>query len=406
MKKICTLLLTLSVYSLSFSQSSVLFIGNSYTYVNDLPIMFQTLSGNLNKTVTVDSKTNGGFTFQNQWNDPVTYSKIHQQEWDLIIIQGQSQEPSFPVSQVNSATLPFAESLADSVYASSDCTNLMYYMTWGRENGDPQWDSINTFDKMNQRLVNAYMRFADSTDAMVSPVAIAWKYVRDNNPSIQLYSGDGSHPSLAGTYLIACTFFAAVFQETPVGATYLAGLDQATATILQNAAANTVLNDLNLYGLHPIDYRTVAGIDWNVDVNGLVTATSTSIHEENLQWSIDGMDHTSESFTHQLTNPGTYLLTLVASSDCNSDTAYAVVNYNNAGMKDQTFDNIQIYPNPSNGEIHISGNQDSMLTVYDLNGRFLFERKLVGEIANLDELKSGFYLLEVDGKFYRLNIQK
>ena len=406
MKKLFILIFPLALSFSANSQSTVLFIGNSYTYANDLPVMFQSLSGSLNKTVTAGSKTNGGFTFQDQWNDPATFNAIHQQEWDLVIIQGQSQEPSFPVTQVNSASLPFAEAIADSVYASSDCTNLMYYMTWGRENGDPQWDSINTFDKMNERLVNAYMRFADSTDAMISPVAVAWKYVRDHSPAIQLYSGDGSHPSLAGTYLIACTFFASVFQETPVGANYLAGLDQSTAAILQNAAATTVLNDLDLYGLHPIDYRTVAGISWNLDGNGLLTLNSTSIHDENVHWTVDGMDHTTESFTHQLSTPGTYLVTLVASSECNSDTAYAVVNYNNAEISDQNIQHIQIYPNPSNGEIYISGNQNNLLNIYDLNGRFLLGKTLIGEKVDLTELAKGFYLLEIDGKFHRLNIQK
>lgn len=406
MKKLFVLLFPFVLCFSANSQSSVLFIGNSYTYANDLPLMFQSLSGSLNKTITAGSKTNGGFTFQNQWNDPATFNAIHQQEWDLVIVQGQSQEPSFPVTQVNSATLPFAEAIADSVYASSNCTNLMYYMTWGRENGDPQWDSINTFDKMNERLVNAYMRFADSTDAMVSPVAVAWKYVRDHNPAIQLYSGDGSHPSVAGTYLIACTFFAAVFQETPVGANYLAGLDQATAAILQNAAATTVLNDLDLYGLHSIDYRTVAGINWNLDGNGLLALNSTSIHDEDLHWSVDGMIYTTENFTHQLTTPGTYLITLIASSECNSDTAYAVVNYNTAGFEEQNLQTVLIYPNPSTGEIHISGNQDNLLKVYDLNGRFVKEKEFMGAKADLTELTNGFYLLEVDGKFFRLNIRK
>lgn len=405
MKNLFVLLLAFSTCISAFAQSSVLFIGNSYTYVNDLPGMFQSLSASLNKTVTVGSKTNGGFTFQNQWNDPATFTSLHQQEWDLVVIQGQSQEPSFPVEQVNSATLPFALSIADSVYASSQCTNLMYYMTWGRENGDPQWDSINTFDKMNERLVNAYMRFADSSDAMVSPVAVAWKYVRDQYPTIQLYSGDGSHPSLAGTYLIACTFYASVFQESPIGANYLAGLDQTTATNLQNAAAETVLSNLDLYGLHPIDYRTVAGINWDLDVNGLLTLSSTSIHEENVHWIIDGMDYTTENLTHQLPAPETYLITLIASSQCNSDTAYAVVNYNNAEIEDQNMPTILIYPNPSNGEIHIIGNQSSVLNVYDLNGRFLMNKELGKGIIDLTILKSGFYLLEVDGEMHRLRIQ-
>ena len=391
--------------TLGFSQETkALFIGNSYTYVNDLPGMFDSISTNLGKSVTVGSKVNGGYTFQNHYNDPQTFSAIHQNEWNLVVLQAQSQEPSFPYTQVNTNTLPYSNLLADSIYASSPCTNLMYYMTWGRENGDPQWDSINTFAKMNERLYNAYMRFADSAEAMVSPVAVAWKNVRDNHPTIQLYVGDGSHPSLEGTYLIACTFYASVFQQSPVGSTYLGGIDPSTAAILQNAAAVSVLNDLDLYHLHAIENRTIADFDWNLDQNGLVTATSTSTHDEELNWFVDGATYTTESISHQLTAPGTYVISLVASSECNSDTTTVVVNYNNAGLTTNELPKISIYPNPSNGEIQLNGVQISLVSIYDFNGRFLFSREIINQKVNLNELKTGIYLIEVDNQLLRLEI--
>ena len=281
------LLFLLFSYNAVSGQTNILFIGNSYTYTNDLPNMFSGLSANLGQNVVVSSKTNGGFTFQNHYNDPNTFTAIHQSVRDLVIIQGQSQEPSFPTSQVNTNTYPFAKRIADSVYASSPCTNLMYFSTWGRENGDPQWDSINTFDKMNSRLFNAYMRFADSSDAMLAPVSMAWKWVRDNYPTINLYVADGSHPSVEGTYLIACTIYASTFQETPVGATFYGGISQVNAEILQNAAAVSVLPNLELYHLHPVDIRTVSGFNWNLDANGLLTATSTSLNAEEEVWKVE-----------------------------------------------------------------------------------------------------------------------
>ena len=407
MKQIITLSFFLLSISFSFAQESkVLFIGNSYTYVNDLPAMFDALSTSLGKTVTVGSKTNGGFTFQNHYNDQQTFTAMHQQEWNLVVLQAQSQEPSFPYDQVNTNTLPYSNLLADSAYAISPCTNVMYYMTWGRENGDPQWDSINTFAKMNERLYNAYMRFADSAEAMVSPVAVAWKYVRDNYPAIQLYNGDGSHPSLEGTYLIACTFYASVFQETPVGASYYGGINPATAAILQNAAAVSVLNDLDLYHLHSIETRTVAGLEWNLDANGLLTATSTSVHDEELDWTIDGTHYTTEDMSHQLPAPGTYTLRLIALSECNRDTAVAVVNYNNAGINGNEISTIRLYPNPSSGEIHVTGVQDQQILVFDINGRFLTAANLVKGTIDLVELKTGMYFLGIDNEFLRIQIQK
>jgi hypothetical protein len=143
------LLFALFTSFISYSQDSlsVLFIGNSYTYVNDLPTLFLNVTQSLGDNATIDSKSNGGYTFQNHLTDPLTHTKIGSQAWDYVVIQGQSQEPSFPYDQVNINTLPPAVQLADSVYANNYCSQVMYFMTWGRQVGDPQWDSINTFDK-------------------------------------------------------------------------------------------------------------------------------------------------------------------------------------------------------------------------------------------------------------------
>ncbi|MFN5032289.1 MAG: hypothetical protein ACK5FX_08725, partial [Flavobacteriia bacterium] len=188
MKKL-GLLMLLFISGSNYAQDSisVLFIGNSYTYVNDLPTVFKNLTQSLGDISTVDSKTNGGYTFQNHLSDAVTHTKIQSRQWDFVVLQGQSQEPSFPTDQVNAQTLPPAAALADSVYSNWYCSQAVYFMTWGRQNGDPQWDSISTFDGMNVRLRNAYMRIADSANASVSPVGVAWKYVRDNHPTINLY---------------------------------------------------------------------------------------------------------------------------------------------------------------------------------------------------------------------------
>lgn len=317
-----TILLSLFLGTLASAQDSVsvLFIGNSYTYVNDLPSVFTQLTTSLGDEATVDSKSNGGFTFQNQLNDVATHTKIHARPWDFVVLQGQSQEPSFPTSQVNSATLPPAVSLADSVYANNFCSQAMYFMTWGRQVGDPQWDSINTFDKMNGRLRDAYVRISDSAQGCVAPVGVAWKYVRDNFSSINLYQADGSHPSVEGTYLAACTFYASVFRKPSVGATYTAGLDASTALKLQMAADLAVLDSLETWHLRPKEEIAIA--DFHFVQNG------SSVQFFNDSWrateySWDFGDMTTESFingTHSFASSGTYPVQLIASNECGSDT--------------------------------------------------------------------------------------
>lgn len=335
MKKL-TLLLCLISASFSYAQDSisVLFIGNSYVYVNDLPTVFSNLTTSLGDIATVDSKASGGFTFQNQLNDPATHTKIHARPWDFVVLQGQSQEPSFPTSQVNSSTLPPAVALADSVYANNYCSQAMYFMTWGRQVGDPQWDSINTFDKMNGRLRDAYVRISDSAQGCVAPVGVAWKYVRDNFPTINLYQADGSHPSVEGTYLAACTFYASSFRKPSTGATYTAGLDATTALKLQTAADLAVLDSLTTWHLRPKEEIAIA--DFHVIQNG------TSLQVVNDSWratdySWDFGDLSTSSFvngTHNYSNPGTYSVQLIASNECGSDTLVITVQIEASGLSE------------------------------------------------------------------------
>ena len=336
---ILSLLITLVISLAGNTQDSlsVLFIGNSYTYVNDLPTMLENLALSLDQGDIVfhNSQTIGGATFQSHAGNSITYDKINSQPWDFVVLQAQSQEPSFPESQVNTETLPYAIQLADSVYENKFCTDVMMFMTWGRENGDPQWAPISTFSGMNDRLRSAYMRIADSVQGSISSVGSAWAYVRATNPTINLYSADGSHPSVAGTYLAACTFYASLFRKSPVGATFIATLDQSTATILQNAAAISVLDSLEHWNLRPISEHTQAGFSFNQNNNSL-TFQNESTKATNYLWDFgDGNTSTDENPVHTYLADGVYTIQLTALSDCDGDIITQEITIANLG-----FDNL------------------------------------------------------------------
>ena len=62
------------------------------------------------------------------------------------------------------------------------------------------------------------------------------------HPEINLYHSDGSHPSLAGTYLAACVLFATLYDHSPVGGALPVDSDmtEQTARALQQVAWDTV----------------------------------------------------------------------------------------------------------------------------------------------------------------------
>ena len=345
--KIIASILFAFVTLLSWTQDSisVLFIGNSYLSVNNLPQMVQGLTNSLGDNILIDSKMNGGFTFQSHANDATTYDKIHSKPWNFVVLQGQSQEPSFPYDQVNQQSLPYAQQISDSVYASNGCSQVNYYMTWGRQVGDPQWDSINTFDKMNTRLRNAYLRIADSTNASVSPVGVAWKYVRDNYPAINLYAGDGSHPSLEGSYLAACTFYSSLFQKSSVGASYTAGLNPQICAILQQVASSVVLDSIPTWKLVHHDSLFNASFVAGVNQYDVLFAATTS-SPGNLVW--DFGDGSPFGFGQNPTHTyvaGTYTVTLFASGACGMDTVQQQITVNTVSLDDITTQWPYIYQN-------------------------------------------------------------
>ena len=76
--------------------------------------------------------------------------------------------------------------------------------------------------KKNQIWVieDTYTRVGNENEALVIPVGLAFDLAYQENPTIQLHEPDGTHPSLLGTYLAACTVFASIYDKSPIGIKY------------------------------------------------------------------------------------------------------------------------------------------------------------------------------------------
>jgi hypothetical protein len=94
--------------------------------------------------------------------------------------------------------------------------------------------------EMTAQLAEAYTVAGNANNALVIPAGLAFARALSKQPELNLYAADKRHPSLAGTYLATCTTFAALTGRSPVGNTYLAGIDEPTAHFLQAVAWETV----------------------------------------------------------------------------------------------------------------------------------------------------------------------
>ncbi len=395
---------------ITFAQDSVsvLFIGNSYTSVNDLPTTTSNLTISLGDKLTFDSQTIGGASFAVHAGNAITYTKIKAHPWDFVVLQGQSQELSFPTSQIDTESLPYIEQLADSVHGSNYCSQVMMYMTWGRQNGDPQWDSISTYAGMQERLTNAAVRMADSIEASVSPVGSVWKYVRTNYPSINLYNADQSHPSVAGTYLAACTFYAALFRKTPVGASFISSLNADTAAILQHAAALVVLDSLSKWNLHALSDQTIAEFAYTNNNSG-VSFLNTSSHATSYHWNFgDGQSSTETNPLHTYASNGTYTVQLIALDSCDTDTLTIQVvctslelsPIQNNDFMLKTLNNDLYSIESKTGEIF-------QLSIIDANGRLIRSKSHSDskQVIDLSQNTKGIYFIQLENSSFSKTIK-
>jgi hypothetical protein len=217
----------------------VLFIGNSYTFVNDMPGMFANLVREANYDVTVVTEAKGGWTLADHAASKITHNRIAEGVWDYVVLQEHSIIPV--IEQRRSAEMaPAAQNLVQQIIA-ADAQPLLF-MTWGRRDGLPE-AGFDNFTAMQKQLQLGYEMVAESLNVKVAPVGMAWQYGLGENPDLQLWDSDGSHPSLVGSYLTACVFYSVIVRDSPEGFTYTAGLASETAQFLQGVAAQAVLGE-------------------------------------------------------------------------------------------------------------------------------------------------------------------
>ncbi len=207
----------------------VLFVGNSFTYYNN----------GLHRHLRHLTWASGLLTPANSRMRIMTISGGHLPEhaggfesilsgddWDVVVLQGHSLGP------IREATAePFRRAAREFVAtARAHGAQPVFFMTWAYS-GQPGMTAL---------LDEAYTGIGRELDARVVPVGLAFARVTRERPDIVLRTDDDRHPTMAGTYLTACVFFAALYGQSPEGLDYDAGLPPATAAYLQRVASETV----------------------------------------------------------------------------------------------------------------------------------------------------------------------
>ena len=361
------------------AQKKALFIGNSYTSVNDLPGMVASMAASTDDKIITYSNTPGGCRFiQHCQNQSMTM--IREGGWDVVVLQEQSQYPAFPEWQVEAEVYPYAKRLVDSIYANNDCPEPMFYMTWGHKNGDAgnakEYPPIGTYEGMDSLLRTRYIQMGKDNHASVCPVGKVWHYIRRKFNTIELYSNDESHPSMAGTYAAACAFYAMILEKDPTLIEYHSSLlDTATERIIRNVAKLVVYDSLEIWK------REQPEASFSYTDNGNYSATFTAQTEgaDGWEWSFgDGSTDDGKIVTHTFASDGTYNVQLVVSKHCLVDTVEIEVVINDSTTTESSVEVAEM-------------EEDVNVRIVDMTGRLIYQGKR--EEAPYSSLPAGVYFV-------------
>jgi hypothetical protein len=381
-------------------QTSVLFLGNSYTYTGNLPGTLYSLALAGGDTIVYDSNTPGGYTFEGHSTNATSLSKIASRNWDFVVLQEQSQIPSFPPSQVASICYPFAEVLVDSIRSNFECSEPIFFMTWGRRDGDQSncanYPPLCTFEGMNGRLRESYLEMTVDNNTTVAPCGAAWHRMWETNATFWngLYSGDGSHPSNWGTYLNACVFYATIFRKSPVGIPYYSSIGQTDAEALQQLAEEMVIDSLENWRIGHADAVAEASFSYNgTEFEFVGNGTNTDTHF----WDFgDGTSSILQNPTHQFASEEVYEVMYISGSACDADTAYLSVDVGNILSVPiiSEIEPVSVVASSDGVLIQNAGKHIYDINIIDLTGRIVANFSLNAGQSKLESgMTSGVYLI-------------
>ena len=223
----------------------VLFLGNSYTSVNDLPDMLARLAWSGGRRMEIAAQAPGGWTLLDQVSSPETARLLTSARWDYVVMQEQSEIPSVE-SFRQSEMYPAVRRLVTMIRSAGAAPLL--FVTWGHRAGWPQ-NGMPDYVSMQAAIDDGYRAIAAELHVPMAPVGPAWLQVVAQGSSPGLWQDDGSHPTAAGTYLAAAVFYAALFDDEPATAARAPGAPSMDGGQALAGIARDIVADRARWGL-------------------------------------------------------------------------------------------------------------------------------------------------------------
>lgn len=186
-------------------EPKILFIGDSYTSMFrglDEHMIGLAASNNPPLIIEADKVTFGNTSLWGHWVGPKAVPAIQKGGWTVVVLQDDLEYYDYDVEPFYEYHHNFYEEIK------KIGAETVLYLTWKQEGTDP----INV-----EKMDNAYANISAELGVKVAPVGPAWRRAIAERPDLDLYEGDRSHPSIAGTYLATAVLYATIFDTSPEG---------------------------------------------------------------------------------------------------------------------------------------------------------------------------------------------
>lgn len=234
-------------------QYKVLFIGNSYTYYNDLYLMYEGVLANQN--IEIDSTVLAkGSAFLSDYATSGKYNEelmtiLDNNQFDLIYLQEQSSK----AAKNYSGFLNSAKDLASIISRTQGHAKICLYGTWARDERNSFYteNPSYTYRSMTYAVADNYHMVSNVLNCDLAYCGLGFYEIYTNHKDIELYQPDYTHPSPRGSYLVSLCLAKTSFNINPNDVTYLPsyvttiGTDKVMPTVEEANLIKTIVNNIS-----------------------------------------------------------------------------------------------------------------------------------------------------------------
>lgn len=219
---------------------NALFVGNSFTFYNDMPKIAESIAKDLGYDLTCDSVTVGSHTLEQYADVTDEYGKILDDKlkssivYNFVLLQEQSTRSYTHFDSFEKGV----STLVKKIHSTQENAEISLYETWGfeEEANAKQW----TVPQMEDEICAKYEELGKKYNLPIHYVGEAFSQVYENHKEINLYADDNKHPSYEGSYLSALVHIGTMFNCDVTSTAFNGELSEVTANTLKAVASNVI----------------------------------------------------------------------------------------------------------------------------------------------------------------------